>query len=50
MEKAWEEFKKIEAQDKGREITKIAEQDAEKLLANSKTCAKEEALKNLKEP
>ena len=54
MEKVWEELKKIEAQaeqiraeaqDRGKEITKIAEQDAEKLVANSKTYAKEEAEK-----
>jgi len=48
MEEVWEELKKIEAQaeqiraeaqDKGKETTKIAEQDAELLLTNSKTSA-----------
>jgi vacuolar-type H+-ATPase subunit H len=54
MEKVWEELKKIEAQaeqiraeaqDKGKEISKLAEQDAEKLLANSKAYAQEDAEK-----
>jgi hypothetical protein len=54
MEKVWEELKKIEAQaeririeaqNKGKEIIKLAEQDAEKLLLNSKTYAQEDAEK-----
>ena len=52
MEKVWEELKKIEAQAeqirtesqaKSKEIVKLAEQDAEKLLVNSKAYAQEEA-------
>jgi vacuolar-type H+-ATPase subunit H len=54
MEKVWEELKKIEAQaeqirteaqDKGKEINKLAKQEAEKLLANSKAYAQEDAEK-----
>jgi vacuolar-type H+-ATPase subunit H len=52
MEKVWEELKKIEAQaeqirseakEKSKQITTFAEQNAEKLIANSKTYAHEEA-------
>jgi len=52
MEKVWEELKKIEAQaeqiraeaaESAKQITTAAEQDAEKLIANSKTYAQEEA-------
>ncbi|HLN88546.1 MAG TPA: hypothetical protein VK253_00610 [Candidatus Binatia bacterium] len=51
MERVWEELKKIEAQaqrirgetqDKAKEITKVAQQESEKLLANSTTYAEEE--------
>ena len=51
MEKVWEELKKIEAQaeqirgetqKKAKEITNIAQQEAEELLANSETYAEEE--------
>jgi hypothetical protein len=54
MEKVWEELKKIEAQaeqirieaqNKGKEITKLAEQDGAKLLASSKEYAQEDAEK-----
>ena len=52
MEKVWEELKKLEAkaeqiksnaQNKAKEITVLAQQEAEKLVANSKTYAEEEA-------
>jgi vacuolar-type H+-ATPase subunit H len=52
MEKVWEELKKIEAQagqiraeaaESAKQITTAAEQAAEKLKANSKTYAQEEA-------
>jgi vacuolar-type H+-ATPase subunit E/Vma4 len=52
MEKVWEELKKVEAQaekirreaqSKAKEITNLSLQEAEKLVANSKTYAKEEA-------
>ena len=52
MEKVWEELKKIEtqaeqirseAQDKSKQITDIAKQEAEGLLANAKSYAQEEA-------
>jgi len=52
MEKVWDELKKIEAQaeqirtdaeDSSKEIADIADKDAEKLIANSKTYAQEEA-------
>ncbi len=52
MEKVWAELKKIEAQAdqireeverKSKEISATAEQDAERLLTNSKTYAEEEA-------
>jgi vacuolar-type H+-ATPase subunit H len=51
MEKVWEELKKIEAQaeqirmeaqDQSKQITKLAQQEADKLLLNSKTYAEEE--------
>ena len=54
MQKVWEELKKIEAQaeqiqtdakDKAKQITTQAQKDAEKLLANSRTYAKEESQK-----
>jgi len=52
MEKVWEELKKIElhaeqirieAQNRAKEITNLANQEAEKLVANSKVYAEEEA-------
>jgi len=52
MEKVWEELKKIEAQaeqirseaqNKSKQITNFAEQNAEKLIANSQAYAQEEA-------
>jgi vacuolar-type H+-ATPase subunit H len=52
MEKVWEELKKIEAQaeqiraeatESAKQITTVAEQDSEKLIANSKIYALEEA-------
>jgi vacuolar-type H+-ATPase subunit H len=52
MEKVWEELKKIEAQaeqirdeaaESAKQITTDAERNAEKLIANSKTYAQEEA-------
>ena len=52
MEKVWEELKKIEAQadqirdetqDKAKNITSLAQQEAEELLAKSATYAEEEA-------
>ncbi len=52
MEKVWDELKKIEAQagqikleaqTKSQEIVAVAQKDAEKLIANSDTYAKEEA-------
>ncbi|MGD0450030.1 MAG: hypothetical protein ABSA79_03105 [Candidatus Bathyarchaeia archaeon] len=52
MEKVWEELKKIEeqaeqirseAQNKSKTLTELSKQEAEKLLANSKTYAQEEA-------
>jgi vacuolar-type H+-ATPase subunit H len=52
MEKVWEELKKIEAQaeqirieaqQKAQKITTLAQQDGEKLIANSQTYAEEEA-------
>jgi len=55
MDKVWEELKKIEdqaeqirseAQNKSKELIELSKQEAEKLLANSKTCAQEET-KNL---
>ena len=54
MEKVWDELKKIEAQaeqissdaqDKAKKISLLAKQDAEKLIANSKTYAEEESQK-----
>ena len=51
MEKVWEELKKIEAQAEqirseaqtnAKEITRLAQNEAEKLLADSKTYAKQE--------
>ena len=51
MEKVWEELKKIEAeaekirsdaQQKAQAITAIAQQNSEKLIANSQTYAEEE--------
>ncbi len=57
MEKVWEELKKIEAkadqikstaQNKAKEITVLAQQEAEKLVANSKTYAEEEAKQALR--
>ena len=54
MEKVWEELKKIEdqaqiiktsAQEKAKEITVQAKQDADKLISNSKKIAAEEAQK-----
>ena len=54
MEKVWQELKKIEAQaeqirneaqEKSRQIVDIAQQEAEKLVLNSKTYAQEEAQK-----
>jgi len=54
MEKVWEELKKIEAQaqhiqtdaqEKSKKITQQAKADAEKLVANSKVYAEEEAQK-----
>ncbi len=52
MEKVWDELKKIEAQagqikleaqTKSQEIVTIAQKEAEKLITNSQTYAKEEA-------
>jgi F0F1-type ATP synthase membrane subunit b/b' len=52
MEKIWEELKKIEAQaeqirgetlDKAKEMTDLAQKEAEELLTNSATYAEEEA-------
>ncbi len=52
MEKVWDELKKIEAQadqicsqaqDKAKEMTALAQQEAEKLLANAKAYGEEEA-------
>jgi len=52
MEKVWDELKKIESQaeqiraeaaESAKRIAIVAEQDAEKLIANSKTYANEEA-------
>jgi vacuolar-type H+-ATPase subunit H len=52
MEKVWDELKKIEAQaeqirseaqNKAKEITSLADQEAEKLIANGKAYAEEEA-------
>ena len=54
MQKVWEELKNIEAQaekiqceakDKGKKITTQAQNDAEKLLANSRTYGSEESQK-----
>jgi vacuolar-type H+-ATPase subunit H len=54
MEKVWEELKKIEsqarqiqtdAQEKSKKMTQQAKADAEKLVANSKVYAEEEAQK-----
>ena len=54
MEKIWEELRKIESQaeqvrneakEKAKKITVLAQQEAEKLIANSKTCAEEESRK-----
>jgi flagellar assembly protein FliH len=54
MEKVWEELKKIEAQaqqiqtdaqDKAKKMIQQAKQDAEILIANSKTYAEEESQK-----
>jgi vacuolar-type H+-ATPase subunit E/Vma4 len=52
MEKVWDELKKIEAQaeqirseaqDEAKKISTLAEQEAEKLIANSKVYGEEEA-------
>jgi vacuolar-type H+-ATPase subunit H len=52
MEKVWEELKKIEAQaeqirseaqEKAKNMTTLAQQNGEKLIANSQTYAEEEA-------
>ena len=52
MEKVWEELKKIElqaeqiraeAQNRAKEIINLSNQEAERLIANSKTYAEEEA-------
>jgi len=52
MEKVWEELKKIEAQaeqirseaqEKAQNMTTLAQQNGEKLIANSQTYAEEEA-------
>jgi vacuolar-type H+-ATPase subunit H len=52
MERVWEELKKIEvqaekirseAESKAKDITKLASQEAERLLGNGKTYAEEEA-------
>jgi vacuolar-type H+-ATPase subunit H len=52
MEKVWEELKKIEAQaeqirseaqEKAKNMTTLAQQNGEKLVANSQTYAEEEA-------
>ena len=52
MERVWEELKKIEAQaeqirseaqNRSKEIVNIAQQESEKLFANTKTYAQEEA-------
>ena len=52
MEKVWDELKKIEAlaeqvrseaQQNAKEITGLAQKEAEKLLSNSKTYAQKEA-------
>ena len=52
MERVWEELKKIEgqaeqirseAESKAKDITRLADQEAEKLLANGKAYAEEEA-------
>jgi vacuolar-type H+-ATPase subunit H len=52
MEKVWDELKKIEAQatqiqseaqNKSKALIELSKQEAEKLLANSKTYAQEEA-------
>ena len=54
MEKVWEELKKIDAQadqiqsdakNKAKKISLLAKDDSEKLIANSKTYAEEEAQK-----
>lgn len=54
MEKVWEELKKIDAQanqiqidakEKAKKVTLLAKEDAEKLIANSKTYAEDEARK-----
>jgi vacuolar-type H+-ATPase subunit H len=54
MEKIWEELRKIESQaeqirneakDRAKKITVLAQQEAEKLIANSKAYAEEEASK-----
>lgn len=54
MEKVWEELKKIEAQaekirsdaqNKAKEITSLSQQQSEKLAADTKTYAQEEAQK-----
>lgn len=54
MEKVWDELKKIEAEaqqiqtdakDRAKKVTQQAKQDAEKLIANSRTYAEEEAQK-----
>jgi F0F1-type ATP synthase membrane subunit b/b' len=51
MERAWEELKKIEAQaeqirseaeSRAKDIIRLADQEAEKLLANGKAYAEEE--------
>lgn len=58
MEKVWEELKKIEAeaeqirtdaQQKAQNITAFAQQNGEKLIANSQAYAEEEAQKMLKD-
>jgi vacuolar-type H+-ATPase subunit H len=57
MEKVWEELKKIEAQaeqirieaqEKAKNMTTLAQQNGEKLIANSQTYAEEEAQQLLK--
>jgi vacuolar-type H+-ATPase subunit H len=57
MEKVWEELKKIEAeaeqirseaQEKAKDMTTLAQQNGEKLIANSQTYAEEETQHLLK--
>ncbi|HTY74592.1 MAG TPA: hypothetical protein VMD05_03400 [Candidatus Nanoarchaeia archaeon] len=57
MEKVWEELKRIEAQaeeiraealESSKQITKVAEQSADKLIANSKIYAEEDSTEERK--